>query len=557
MNRQHWQQTVVSPCETFHLWQGEPLYMQRYSHVLKYHEPGLAPARDTECAFHIDIQGQPAYAARFIDTFGFYHGLAAVRDSQGWFHIHPDGQACYPERYRWCGNFQEGLCPVKTDSGLYFHISYQGQKAYPEQYLYAGDFKDGFAVVCNQQGLHSHINFQGHLLHQRWFLDLDIFHKGTARAKDERGWFHINKHGRELYPQRYAAIEDFYNGLARVETFEGALFTIDHAGKAMTQLHPARQKPWQTLSADMVGFWRTETIATAIQLSLFDYLPGTSAEIAERSNLPKTQVERLLRALWELDLLNFQDTRWHLTSKGQLLTPQEQSFLAAAANMWSDVNIQAWRRLPDAIRTDGDPPLPHFKASASSQKQQQYHRALDGYSAQDFSAWHIPADWPSHRTLIGAGRTAKVWLEKLLQKYPHQRAVLLGENHTLQHAVIPPEIIARYVLSPHSILEPWPQSANAIVLPRVLHYWPDQQALSILKNARQALLPNGKIYLFEMLLVHEHPDGSLLDLNMLAESGGKLRFLTQWEQLFTDSQLKLIANKPLTAWLNMLVLKAE
>ncbi len=555
MNRRHWQQTVVSTCETFHLWQGKPLYAQRYSHVLKYHEPGLAPVRDAASAFHIDLQGQPAYAARFMDTFGFYQGLAAVRDQQGWFHIHPDGRACYPEHYHWCGNFQEGLCPVKTDSGFYFHINGQGHKAYREQYLYAGDFKDGFAVICNYQGLHTHIDYQGHPLHQRWFIDLDIFHKGAARAKDERGWFHIDKRGGALYPQRYAAVEVFYNGLARAETFDGALLTIDNTGQAVAQLH-ARQKPWQTLSADMVGFWRTETIAAAVQLNLFEGLPSTSAEIAERSNLPKTQVKRLMRALWELDLLNFQDEHWHLTAKGQLLAPQEHNFLAAAANMWSDVNIQAWRRLPDAIRADGNRPLPHFKASASSQKLQRYHQALDGYADQDFSAWRIPADWPSHRTLIGAGRTAKVWLEKLLQRYPHQRAVLLGEHHVLQHAAVPPEIAARYILCPHSILEPWPQSADAIVLPRVLHYWPDPQALGILQNARQALLPNGTIYLFEMLLSDAHPNGSLLDLNMLAESGGKLRFLTQWEQLFAGSRLQFIANEPLTAWLNMLILKA-
>jgi hypothetical protein len=522
---------------------------------MKYHTPGLAPVRKATEAFHIDTRGLPAYSKRFIETFGFYSGLATVRDEKGCFHITPQGEECYSNRYAWCGNFQEGFCTVKDQTGFYFHINYNGEKAYPQQYHYVGDFKEGKAVVCNELGLHSHIDYQGVLIHGKWFLDLDVFHKGFARAKDQGGWFHIDKSGKPLYKERYAAIEPFYNGVARVEKTDGTLMTINSQSKKIAELRPALQKPWQQLSADMVGFWRTETIATAVRLKLFDFFPGTTLAIASKLKLSVSTLERLLRALWELDLIHFQNNSWQLTEKGELFAPQQQAFLAAAAIMWSDVNTENWKHLPDYIRVDPNQSHPLFKATASDDKLSLYHRAIDGYALEDFSLLNISVDWQVHRKIIGVGRTAKTWLEKLLQNNHHQEAILLGEEYILKYVDINPAIASRYHLKAHNILQPWPEMADAIFLPKVLHYWPDLDALKILTNARQALSCNGKIYLFEMLLSKERPNGSLLDLNMLAESGGRLRFLADWEGLLAKAELKLQKKFMITPWLNLLIIE--
>src|SRR5436190_24224652 len=101
-----WKHIVVSPCETFHLWKGKPLYTQRYCQVMKYHEPALAPVKENNQAFHIDTKGLPVYSNRFLETFGVYEALAAVRNEEGWFHITLQGKAAYLARYDWCGNFQ-------------------------------------------------------------------------------------------------------------------------------------------------------------------------------------------------------------------------------------------------------------------------------------------------------------------------------------------------------------------------------------------------------------------------------------------------------------------
>lgn len=551
-----WNQVRVSECGRFHLLEDRPLYAVRYTQVLKYHEPGLAPAHDDSGAFHIDVHGNPAYHKRFVQTFGFYQGLAAVQDADGFFHIDPSGQAAYSQRYRWCGNFQEGFCVVQEQNTSYHHINLQGERCYTQCYPYAGDFKEGYSVACDSaSGLHTHINPQGKTLHGQWFLDLDVFHKGFARAKDEQGYFHINKKGEALYKQRYTQVEPFYNGVARVER-EGALMTLNTHGEVMT---PYRSKPKLSsgsVSADLVGFWRTETLATATELQVWDALPGSTASIAIKFPMPLQSLKRLLRALWELDYVSYQEDDWHLTEKGAFFVPQSHRFLAAAAVMWSQVNAKPWKELPQTLRQGLPKDHTFFKATASDAQLALYHQAIDGYAREDFSENLLPKDWASHRKIIGVGRSAKVWLEKILQLYPHQEALLLGEPYVLKHLAIEEGILSRFRAQSHDVQSPWPEQVDAILLPKILHYWPEAAALTILKQARQALLgPESKIYILEMLLAEEHPQGSLLDLNMLAERGGQLRFIADWQTLSAQAALKLVENKQLKPWLNLLILE--
>ena len=181
-----WQAARVAPDRTHHVTEGAPSYPARFDEVLAFHAPGLAPVRLDDAAWHIDAHGAPAYARRFQRTFGFYEERAAVVGADGWHHILPDGTDQYPERYAWCGNYQGGRCTVREAGGAYVHLDREGRPAYAARWRYAGDFREGVAVVQGAEGRSTHIDVQGSPLHGRWFLDLDVFHKGFARARDER-----------------------------------------------------------------------------------------------------------------------------------------------------------------------------------------------------------------------------------------------------------------------------------------------------------------------------------------------------------------------------------
>lgn len=95
-------------------------------------------------------------------------------------------------------------------------------------------------VVQAPDGRSTHVDHAGNLTHGRWFIDLDVFHKGLARARDERGWTHVDASGRPICARRFATVEPFYNGQARVETLDGGLAVINEEGTTIVRL----REPW-------------------------------------------------------------------------------------------------------------------------------------------------------------------------------------------------------------------------------------------------------------------------------------------------------------------------
>lgn len=238
-----WATVIVAADRSHHRRDGEPLYTERYDEVLDFRAPGLAPVRKEDRAWHIGIDGTSAYARRFQRTFGFYEGLATVVSPHGWHHVDGTGDDAYPHRYDWCGNFQGGRCAVRAADHSYFHIDTHGTAAYGQRWRYVGDYREGIAVVQAPDGRSTHIDLAGAIVHGRWFLDLDVPHKGFARARDEDGWFHLDRQGQPAYVHRFAMVEPFYNGQARVETFEGALILVDEGGDSLVVLRTGKRGP--------------------------------------------------------------------------------------------------------------------------------------------------------------------------------------------------------------------------------------------------------------------------------------------------------------------------
>ena len=222
---------TIAKNQTYHLFRKKPLYSQKFDWVLKFHPPGLAPVGDETGAYHITLEGEPAYKQRYIRTFGYYYDRAAVVTSKRWVHIDPIGNFAYSELHSWVGNYQYGFCAVRDKRGHYFHIDFQGRPLYSEKHLYAGDFRDGIAVVRLMNGLCTHIDSQGKFIHSKMFDDLDVYHKGFARAHDKQGWFHIDLDGKSVYTENYLMVEQYYNGQSLVHRYNGDIGIINEQGK--------------------------------------------------------------------------------------------------------------------------------------------------------------------------------------------------------------------------------------------------------------------------------------------------------------------------------------
>lgn len=523
-----WRQATVSECRTHHRLHGMPLYGERFDEVLKFHEPGLAPVRRGAQAWHIGPDGSEAYARRFLQTFGFYEGAAAVVSPQGWHHIGPSGQDLYDARYGWCGNYQGGRCSVRDVDGSYFHLDERGHPAYAARWCYAGDYRDGIAVVQGADGRSTHVNREGALVHDRWFLDLDVFHKGFARAREPRGWTHVGLDGRPAYARRFAMVEPFYNGQARVETEAGALEVIDPSGATLVTLRPATRDEFHALSADLVGFWRTRVIEIAARRGVVDVLPASAMEVAERCGFDEDGARRLLDALGELHLVEHDggDT-WMATPRGAYLGASHPRSLAAAAIEVAGPLSERWARLEDVLR-GGRAPGPTIFAELGEQpeRERRHHRMLESYAAHDYASLidHLPIH-DGDVVLDAGGGTG--WLARRVRARFTGAEVLVGDRPSVVASSSDDEV-RRIALD---LRQSWPIAADVVILARVLHDWPDDSALGILGHARAAIRTGGRLAVLELLRPDEGFEGALCDLHLLAVTGGGERRRSHWLSL--------------------------
>lgn len=537
---------------------GQPIYRARFHEVLKFHPPGLAPVADASGSYHIHPDGAPAYPERHLHTFGFYEGLAAVQSVNGWFHVRPNGLALYTERHLWCGNFQEGRCPVRDAEGRYFHINPHGAPAYRERYKYVGDFRDGYAVVQNDAGEHTHIDAEGRLLHGNWFADLDVFHKGFARARDRWGWHHVDLGGQPLYDRRFRSAEPFYNGQSRVEDLDGSLAVIDEDGKTLLRLRGPSRTTLEELSGDMVGAWKTQVIRAAVDLGVFEMLPASAAHLDSVLGLAPSSGSRLLRALSELELVaRDAGNVYHATGRGAHLQAGHDLSLAAAAEHWGGPSYNAWRGLADALRT-GKPVLEDacvdfFRRLADHPEDLAVcHQTFSSYARHDYGALGRVWDFGVHESLVDAGGSTGELAFALLRTFPNLKATVFDLPEVEHLYSAPAELEDRCRFVSGDLFRAWPVRSDAVALARVLHDWPDDDVRRILGRARDAMPKGGRLYVVDMVLDDNGGSGGLLDLNMLVMTGGRERTLPDFGRLLSAAGFRLLDAMP-TGTVNSLI----
>ncbi len=549
-----WRRTRPAQDGTHHLLDGSPLYGARFDEVLAYHEPGLAPVRLGPEAWHIDPHGRPAYAHRFQRTFGFYEGRAAVVDEQGWRHILSDGTDLYPERYAWCGNYQGQRCTVRDLDGRYLYLTPEGRPVGTRRWRYAGDYREGSAVVQEDSGLCTHVDMEGVPLHGRGFLDLDVFHKGYARARDAEGWTHVDREGRPVSSRRFALVEPFYNGQARVERFDGGLEVIDETGRPLVELRPARRSEFAALSSDLVGGWRTDAIASAIRLGVFDALPASTSELAARCDLPAERVGRLLRAMGELQLVRRGPSgTWEPTPRGEYLSSRHPLTLADAALEYAGPLRERWQPLTEALRASAWHPEDIFRqVAASKARRATHHRMLRSYALHDYVPLlpQLPVS-AGHRVVDAGGGTGAL-ATLLAQRHPEAELVVLDLPGIVEELTAS-SVAANVRGVGADLFEPWPLTADIVLLARVLHDWDDEMAVRLLAHARAALRAKGRLIVLEMVLDEERHEGGLCDLHLLAVSGGQERTQRQFAHLLSRAGLRLERVEPTPALPHLLV----
>ncbi|MFD9959335.1 methyltransferase [Amycolatopsis sp. NPDC058986] len=271
---------------------------------------------------------------------------------------------------------------------------------------------------------------------------------------------------------------------------------------------------------------------------------GTLDALARACDMAPERAIRLLRGFADIGLCAEDASgTFTLTEAGALLG--KGSELNDVVRLMTDpVTERAWAAVEAGVRSgrggfheafgmsifehmDGDPEL-----------RTRYDRFMGGHTvaiAEEVGEHH---DFGRYRRVIDVGGGDGTLLAVLSQRYPELRGRVFDR-------------------ADGDFLREVPAGADAYLLKWILHDWPDDEAVTILRNCRAATPPHGRVLVVELILPERGSpdrarDPALTDLNMLTIYGGRERTRDEFEWLFAQAGLAVELVTPLPSGMSLI-----
>jgi hypothetical protein len=319
----------------------------------------------------------------------------------------------------------------------------------------------------------------------------------------------------------------------------------------------ARRADVQQQMADMMfGHAVSQTIRAVADVSLADHLadgPLTPAEVAERAGSAPSTTFRLMRACVALGLLNSDgDGRFHPTPLlGTLRKDAPQSMRGLALAVTNRAHWLSWDEFVSSVRT-GQSQAPKALGMPIFDYLAQHPAQAEEFSAgmsSITSLWAVDVvkmiDTTDVTTAVDVGGANGALLNLLQQDNPFLRGILYDRPNIASDAEA---LIARSGFADRTqvvggdFFDAVPRG-DLYLLKFILHDWDDDDCVTILRRCRAAMEPGGRIAIIEMV-VGDHTDpgvSALMDLNMLACTGGRERSLDEFDALLARAGLRRTA----------------
>ena len=296
------------------------------------------------------------------------------------------------------------------------------------------------------------------------------------------------------------------------------------------------------------GYQVSHALSAAAALGISDLLadgPRTAAQLADASGAHAPTLLRLLRALATVGVYERQDDgRFALTELGGALRSDVPGSVAGWATLVGRPSyVQAWGALEDSVRTGENAFSRVHGASvweyraARPEEQAVFDRAMTSLSGPVADAVAQAYDFDRFGSVVDVGGGRGHQLAAILARHPGVRGVLFDQPEAV--AAVPPG--ERMSVVGGDFFAAVPEGCDAYLLKAVLHDWPDDESVAILRGCRRAMAPGGVVLIVEQLL-DLAPDPvrtAFSDLNMLVAPGGRERELAEYGNLLTAAGFAL------------------
>ena len=308
-----------------------------------------------------------------------------------------------------------------------------------------------------------------------------------------------------------------------------------------------------TLNRLIDGYQGTALVYAALRLGLFDRMdatPASAAALAAAVGVPADRLHRLLRALAAIGVVEESpDGCFAPGAAGALLRADSGSGLREKAILAVEHYWPAWAAFEHCVRSERSA----FDAAFGTTPWE-YRRAHPRIGAS-FDAW-LAGETRAHCAAVvtaldlrGVARVADIGggggalLQALLEAHPQLAGVLFDQPHVIRAAAgaFGAAIAAgRLELAGGDFFAAVPVQAGLYLLKSVIHDWDDADSVRILGNCRAAMPAGARLALIERVLPARARDDTatvLVDVQMMAITGGRERRLDEFEALLRDAGL--------------------
>lgn len=297
------------------------------------------------------------------------------------------------------------------------------------------------------------------------------------------------------------------------------------------------------------GFWASKTLATAVELEIFNQIPQEGIDIngfSEKLNIPPRPAEMLLIGCASLGLLHNKDGLYYNSSLSEeYLVKGKPYYFGGVITMLDQREYIPWSRLTEAVKknerqTGKGASVGLFEdVSADSREQRIFTEAMHSWSVQSGKELVDKVNFSKYRKLLDVGGGSGAYCIEIAKKYPAIQATVFDLPSTLN---ITAEKIMEAKLSEriqtcggNFFTDELPEDSDVILLSMILHDWSPAENLHILQKCFAALPPGGEIIVSE-LMVNDNKTGpvlaALMSLNMLIETTGGQNYTwseyTEW-----------------------------
>jgi len=326
---------------------------------------------------------------------------------------------------------------------------------------------------------------------------------------------------------------------------------MPQAAEARTEAMPPHAQVIQMATA----YWVSRLVYLAVQLRLADILAEgarTADELAPITGSHAPSLYRVMRTLAGLGL--FTEDAEHgfsLTVLGEAL--REGAPGAARSSILTLGGALLARPMEDLLYSvqTGKPAfdklcgMPAFDwLAVHPQEASMFSETMVGFHGMEPPAVASAYDFSQFATVADIGGATGNLLTTILGRHPGVQGILFDMPHVVRNAstlIHERGLEDRIRIEAGSFFENVPAGADAYLLSHIIHDWSEERCLAILDQCRRAMKATARLLIIEMVLPTEgipHP-GKMLDIIMLAVTGGQERTQSEYRALLDKAGLRL------------------